>query len=292
MAPLTRSRNGRAAACSPSSAGRLPRVLLSGLAFTLLVLANLGQHRWHPPLSLVEAQAAKDLGGADWRAKFDPYATTNGEKLWTPAHEARLQDFSGKAVYLTACTIFLQAAYQGLSLLAELSGAPALVQLTYSSAAFVNGFGVLVCCMFLFFWGLQTAVHPEWRAQWNFFERSGYPLYMPLMCLVHLPSLACGFVDVASKDRALLRARCPSRLALLKASTAYHALFEAWLYTNWAMCGHAIPYPWYYDIQLSAHPVLYMLAYLLSVNTMASGLVLAYRRYILWWVAPPPKKKA
>ena len=222
-------------------------VARSALAFALLVLANLGQHAWHPPMELVEAQAAADWGGADWRARFDPTQTTGGERLWTPAHEARLQDFSGKFVYLTACTIWLQATYQGMSLLAELLGpsaAPRLHNVVYSSAAFVNAFGVLVCCMFLFFWSMQVAVMPQWRAQWNFFESAGYPHYMPLMVLVHLPSLVCGFVDVASKDAALLRSRCPSRLTLVKATTLYHAMFEAWLFTNFYMCGSAIPYPW------------------------------------------------
>ena len=265
------------------------------------------EHHWHPPLSLVEEQAAKDLGGPDWRTRFDPYHTTNGVKLWTPAHEARLQDFSGKAVYLTAITIFGQAFYQFLSLLAEVVGAqaaPGLTAMVYSSCAFVNGFGVLVCCMFLFFWGLQTAVHPEWRttaevelrcvlalnrhllptgscagAQWNFFESKGYA-YMPLMVLVHLPSLICGFLDVASKDVQLLAARLPSRWTLVKAVTAYHSSFELWLCLNWYMCGYAIPYPWYYDIQLSSRPLTNLVMYLVVVNLMISGLVIAYRKFI------------
>ena len=157
------------------------------------------------------------------RARFNPYALTNGERLWTPAHEARLHDFSGKGVYLTACTIFGQCVYQGLSFLAELLGpqlAPRLTNLVYSSAAFVNGIGVLVCCMFCFFWGLQTFLHPEWRAQWNFFDSKGFS-YMPLMCLVHLPSLFCGFIDITSKDPLMLAKKLPSRWTLVKAVTLY-----------------------------------------------------------------------
>jgi hypothetical protein len=172
--------------------------------------------------------------------------------------------------------------------------------------------------MFCFFWGLQTFVHPRWRAQWNFFERSGYPNYMPLMCLIHLPSFFCPFLDIASKDARLLAVNCPSRTALLAVVTLYHVCYELWLGTNWFMCGGAIPCvprtpskwdcdpsrlcrttsllstrlsraaaadPWYYDIQLSPHPVASMIAYLLGVNVMLSGLVLLFRRYVLWWVS-------
>jgi len=272
----------------PSSA----RLTLSFIAFAMLVCANLAQHYWHPPLSLVEEQAAKDLGGADWRNRFDPYQTTNGVKLWTPAHEARLQDYSGKMVYLTAITILGQCCYQGLSLLAEIAGSAAVPRLTtavYSSAAFVNGFGVLVCCMFCFFWGLQTAAHPEWRAQWNFFESKGFH-YMPLMVLVHLPSLVCGFIDVASKDKRLLAELLPSRWTLVMAVTAYHTCFETWLFINWSKCGMAIPYPWYYDIQLSSMPATNLVLYFLGINVMISSLVIAYRAFIFGYVGSPTKK--
>lgn len=297
----------------------------------MLVCANLAQHYWHPPLSLVEEQAAKDLGGADWRNRFDPYQTTNGVKLWTPAHEARLQDYSGKMVYLTAITILGQCCYQGLSLLAEIAGSAAVPRLTtavYSSAAFVNGFGVLVCCMFCFFWGLQTAAHPEWRAQWNFFESKGFH-YMPLMVLVHLPSLVCGFIDVASKDKRLLAELLPSRWTLVMAVTACecdghlthtsaptsrnrasrhrvtlltakpraripslsdHTCFETWLFINWSKCGMAIPYPWYYDIQLSSMPATNLVLYFLGINVMISSLVIAYRAFIFGYVGSPTKK--
>lgn len=265
---------------------KLARLVVGAAAFVLLVLANLGQHRWHPPLTLVEVQATATLGGADWRSRFDPYASTNGEFIWTPAHEARLQDFSGKGVYLTACTIFLQAAYQGCSLLVELLGesaAPRGTQIVYHCTPFFNGFGILVCCMFLFFWLIQVTIHPEWRAQWNFFEARGYA-YMPLMCLVHLPSLACGFLDVLSKKPALLAHHCPSRTHLLLAVTAYHATFECWLLLNWTQTGGAIPYPWYYDIARSPYPLGALLLYLVVVNVMVSYLVLGYRRFILSWV--------
>jgi hypothetical protein len=263
------------------------RLSLSAVAFVLLVLANLGQHAWHPPLSLCEAQAAKEYGGPNWRDKFDPFALTDGVKLWTPAHEARLQDYSGKAVYLTCLTIFGQATYQGLSLLAEIVGveaAPRLSRSVYASASFVNGFGILVCCMWLFFWFLQAFFHPEWRAQWDFFESRGYA-YMPLMCLVHLPSLFCGLIDIASKDPRLLAKHCPSDFSLIKAVTTYHAAFELWLLTNYHKCSGAIPYPWYYEIKLSPYPLPLLTVYLLGVNVMISAIVLGYRRYILWWVS-------
>lgn len=139
------------------------RIALAALAFILLVLANLGQHAWHPPLALCEAQAALDLGGSDWRVRFDPYKLTDGVKKWTPAHEARLQDFAGKGAYLTVITVFGQCTYQGLSLLAELKGAPAasrLTQFVYASASFVNALGVLVCSMFLFFWWAPLLWNP------------------------------------------------------------------------------------------------------------------------------------
>ena len=262
------------------------RLALALAAFVLLVLANLAQHVWHPPLSLAEEQAAKDWGGPDWRVRFNPYDLTRGERLWTPAHEARLQDYVGKGVYLTAITIMGQCVYQGLSLLVEVGLAfgrplPRLTTAVYSSAAFINGLGVMMCCMFLFFWAIQKAVHPEWRAQWNFYEARGYPKYWPLMVLVHLPSLVCGFVDVASKDASLLAKYLPGPAALVWAGTAYHVAYEAWLYLNFVMCGGAIPYPWYYDIQLSDRPLTNLLLYLVVVNAMISGIVLGYRRYII-----------
>ena len=55
------------------------RLSLSVVAFVLLVLANLGQHRWHPPLSLCEEQAVKDYGTVSWRDKFDP---SRGLRRW------------------------------------------------------------------------------------------------------------------------------------------------------------------------------------------------------------------
>ena len=57
--------------------------------------------------------------------------------------------------------------------------------------------------------------------------------------------------------------------------------YEAWLYLNFVMCGGAIPYPWYYDIQLSDRPLTNLLLYLVVVNAMISGIVLGYRRYII-----------
>ena len=43
-------------------------------------------------------------------------------------------------------------------------------------------------------------------------------------------------------------------MPILVAVTIYHVAYELWLYTNYTQCGGAIPYPWYYDIQLSARP--------------------------------------
>lgn len=274
---------------APSTAPHITAIRLSiGLvAFVLLLLANLAQHYWHPTVVLCEEYATTTLG-VDWRNRFDPYATgPDGIKKWTPAHEARLQDFSGKSVYLTVCTIFLQALYQGASLLVELLGeasAPRVTAVVYHCTSFFNGFGILVCCMFLFFWSLQTLFHPEWRAQWDFFEKRGYPNYMPLMCLVHLPSLFCGFLDVLSKKPRLLEYHCPSDRHLIFAVTAYHATFETWLFINYLQCGGAIPYPWYYDIALSPYPKALLALYLVGVNTMCCAIVFGFRRFILWWV--------
>ena len=50
-------------------------------------------------------------------------------------------------------------------------------------------------------------------------QKRGYPNYMPLMCLVHLPSLFCGFLDVLSKKPRLLEYHCPSDQHLVFAVT-------------------------------------------------------------------------
>ena len=127
-------------------------------------------------------------------------------------------------------------------------------------------------------------MHPEWRAQWDWWESKGYVYYMPLMCLVHLPSLFCGFIDIASKAPSLLLHHLPSRMALISSTTTYHIAFEIWLFINWSKCGHAIPYPWYYEILISPYPACGLVAYLLFVNAMCCGIVLAYRGFVLWWV--------
>ena len=77
---------------APSTAPHITaiRLLIGLLAFVLLLLANLAQHYWHPPVALCEEHAKSKYGGSDWRARFEPYVTgPDGVKKWTPAHEAR-----------------------------------------------------------------------------------------------------------------------------------------------------------------------------------------------------------
>lgn len=210
----------------------------SFVAFGLLIVANLSQHTWHPPLALVEAAAVEE-DGPRWRETFTPFKN----KKWTPAHEVRLQDLSGKGVYLTCQTIFVQMVYQGLSLLVSPSR-PRLTKAIYMSSAFIHGFGVLCCMLWAFFWALTNLAFPEWREQWNFFEARGYWYYRELMILVHVPSLISAVLDVVTKDPAMSIACCPSGSSLALAVLAWIVYYHVSLYIHYVYCGGAIPYPW------------------------------------------------
>ena len=73
------------------------RQMLAALAFAhaLLVLTNLAQHHWHPPLSLVEAQAAIDLGGPDCECMRIP--TRHGFSLLADIRRAKCRSQGGHA---------------------------------------------------------------------------------------------------------------------------------------------------------------------------------------------------
>ena len=145
-------------------------VAWSTVTALLILVANLMQHVLHPPLSECE-DAIREAGGA-----WDPTAPFVFSETWTPEHELRVQWKVGKWAYLTSQVLALQAIYHVASLTCELRGRPrgaALTRVVYGGAAVIGGFGALVFVLYAFFWVLQHS-HPEWRAQWNFFEDRGY----------------------------------------------------------------------------------------------------------------------
>ena len=270
----------------------LRHVVAAGTCTVLLLAANLAQHPLHPPVAWCEQAAAQRFRTTAWREHFQPWRPDPiYGKSWTPAHEARLQDFSGKWVYISCITIFLHLVYFGASLVVELIRAsgrqppPQLTAAVYGCCAPIGSLAMVVMLLYCVMWTIATYVIREWRAQWDFFEARGFPLYPQLMALVHLPSLLCVVVDIVGKDPALLRAHTPSTQTVLVGMTTFHVCYEAWLFLNYCMCGAAIPYPWYYDLGFSPYPVTSLAAYGVGVNVFLSVVVVALRRFILWRAA-------
>ena len=142
--------------------------------FALLFAANYAQHILHPPTSLCESATVKRFGTTDWRPLFKPWVPdpVHGA-AWTPAHEARLQEFSGKWVYISAIIIFLHMIYFGLSLLVELrkGGKPGkLATAVYGVSALVHGLATVVIILYVVMWYISTYVIYEWKNQWYFFQ--------------------------------------------------------------------------------------------------------------------------
>lgn len=254
----------------------------------LLTAANVAQHVGHPPLSLCEEAAARRFGTTLWRAAFDPWHSDPVLGfIWTPAHEARLQDFSGKWVYISCIIVAQHWLYFLVCVLAEMQpfGARLNARLTkgaYGTFAFVHGLATVVMCLYCLMWCVATYLIPEWRAQWDFFEARGYRRFPQLMALVHLPSLAAPAIDILSKQPALLRQHTPTTATLVLTTTAFHLAYHAWLFTNFVMCGGAIPYPWYYDMLLSPYPVASLAIYMLLVAGFLACVVLGYGQVIAW----------
>lgn len=269
------------------------------MCFCLVIItaANLAQHTYHPPLSLCETEAAKRFGTASWRAIFDPWqADADGERRWTPAHEVRLQEFSGKWVYLSCITIFMHWLYFACSLIAELvahggssgsaggssgsAGAGRFAAAVYGACPIVNGLVSVTMMLYCIMWFVATFFIPDWKAQWRFFMAHGYPQFGYLMGLLHLPSLACVPIDVIAKDATLLEAHAPSPRTLFAVVMAFNVAYHIWLATNYYMCDGAIPYPWYYDIAIMAYPKVGFAFYGVFVTGMLLSVVLGLRRVI------------
>ena len=271
-------------------------LLPAAICLVALTAANLCQHVLHPPVSWCEEAAAARFRTANWRALFKPWEVDPiSGRSWTPAHEAALQDFSGKWVYISCITILLHWSYFAASFITQLIARPnRLTTMVYSCCAFIHGVSILVMVLYCVMWWVATYVLPEWRAQWDFFEERGVVWYPQMMATVHLPSLLCPILDILGKDPKLLREHTPSARRLVLGTTAYHLTYEAWLYLNLVMCDGAIPYPWYYDIGFSAYPMTGFVMYGLAVNALLVMVVVGFRRFILWRSREvrPRKKRA
>ena len=248
-------------------------VAWSTVTALLILVANLMQHVLHPPLSECE-DAIREAGGA-----WDPTAPFVFSETWSPEHELRVQWKVGKWAYLTSQVLALQAIYHVASLACELRGRPrgeALTRVVYGGAAVIGGFGALVFVLYAFFWVLQHS-HPEWRAQWNFFEDRGYARFEPMMHAMHTPAILCPMIDILLvKDARLLREHTWSTRALCAATlcvTAYYNLFSA---LNARANGGAFAYPWYMELTT---PLLWAL-YLAMIYAIELAFVFPFRSLI------------